>query len=123
MNVVGIKLERVSPMIPAGGILGALLPLFALAGLIACIGDFGAPGLEKAIVAVGMFAAGALMSRSLPIWREAREGELERLAVLHEGSPASPWLRMARQAGWPRTIALFLAVCTVLSVVATLLPK
>ena len=118
MTVLGQKLESVSPMLPAGGVFGALLPLLGLAGLAACLGDFGAPEFEKFIVAIGMFSAGVLMSRSLPVWREAKAGELELLAVLRDGSPAAYWVRLAARLGFTKTIIAFLTVCALVAVFA-----
>ncbi len=119
MTVLGQKLESVSPMLPTGGVFGALLPLLGLVGLVACFGDFGAPELEKFIVAIGMFSAGVLMSRSLPVWREAKAGELESLAVLRGGSPAAYWVRLAARLGFAKTIIAFLTVCALLAALAT----
>lgn len=123
MNLLGTKLESVTTMVPGGGVVGALLPLLAMVGWVACIGEFGMPGLEKAIVAVGMFASGVLYSRVLPVWREARSGELERLAVLRDSGPAGVWFKMAKAIGWGKAIAIFLSICAVLAMIAVALPK
>lgn len=120
MKAFGTRLEAVSAMVPAGGWVSALLPVLALVGLAAAVGDYGAPGLEKAIVGIGMFAAGVLMGRSLPVWREATEGELTRLVLLRESSPAAPWFRMAKTIGWPGAIAVFATLCAILVVVGQL---
>ena len=53
MKAFGTRLEVVSAMVPAGGWVSALLPVLALVGLAAAVGDYGAPGLEKAIVGLG----------------------------------------------------------------------
>ena len=75
MKMLGIRLESVSSLLPSGGALSALLPILGLVGLITAISDFGAPGIEKVVVAIGMFAAGVLMARSIPVWREAKPGD------------------------------------------------
>lgn len=120
MKVIGNRLEETSTLLPTGGILGAMLPFLGLLGFIAAVADFGMPGLEKAVVAIGMFAAGVLMARSLPVWREARPGEIERLQLLREKSPAAPWIRMLRVFGWVRTVIIFLGLCVVLAFVGKL---
>jgi len=117
MKALGTRLDAVSRMVPSGGWLSALLPVLALVGLAAAAGDYGMPGLEKAIVAIGMLAAGVLLARALPVWREASTDELSRLQRLRDSGPAAPWLRMAKAIGSPTTIAVFAAVCAILVVV------
>lgn len=117
MKAFGTRLEVVSAMVPAGGWMSALLPVLALVGLAAAVGDYGVPGLEKAIVGLGMFAAGVLKARSLPVWREATEDELARHQLLRESSPAAPWLCLAKTIGWPGAIVVFAALCAILAAV------
>jgi hypothetical protein len=119
MRLLGNRLEQTSAMVPAGGVLSASLPILALAGMAAAIGDFGMPGLEKALVAIGMFAAGVLMSRFLPVWREAKPNELERLQRLRSSSPAVPWIRMVKRFGLTKTLAIFLGLCAFLALLGT----
>lgn len=117
MKLLGARLDTSFSMVPAGGLASLLLPVLALAGLVAGVGDFGAPGLEKAITGFGMFAAGVMFARSLPVWREASERERALEAILRENSPASPWLRLAKQIGWPKAVALFVGLCAVLALI------
>lgn len=121
MKLFGSRLSSTSSMIPSAGIFGALLPILGLVALAVCAADFGAPGIEKAIVAVGAFAGGVLMSRSLPVWRRARQGELRRLDKARESSPFNPWLRVASRVGWLKAVALFLCVCGALALLASIL--
>lgn len=104
-------------MVPAGGLASLLLPVLTLAGLVAAIGDFGAHSIEKALTGIGMFAAGVVFTRSLPVWREATEEERVREVIRRENSPAAPWLRLAKLIGWPKAAALFFGLCAVLALI------
>ncbi|OXR48053.1 hypothetical protein PuT2_14745 [Pusillimonas sp. T2] len=115
MKIIGNCLDEQINFLPAGGIFGPMLPILAALGFIAVAFDFGMPGLEKAIAAMGMFAAGVLMSTQLPVWREAEPGELERRRTLWKISPAAPWIRMAKTFGWSKAAILFFVLCAALT--------
>ena len=112
------RLEQTSTLLPSKGILGVALPILGLLGLVAATFDFGMPGLEKAIVWIGAFAAGVVLSRSLPVWRDAKPGELDRIQRMRELSPLAPWIRIATNFGWPHAIGLFVVICVVLAILA-----
>ncbi len=109
------RLDQSSALLPSRGIFGLALPILGLLGLVAAAFDFGMPGMEKAIAWIGAFAAGISMSRSLPVWRDAKPGELELMQKMRELSPFAPWLRITAKFGRPHAIGLFLAVCAVLA--------
>lgn len=118
MKVLGTKLSAVSSMLPVAGPFGVVLPLLAIVALVVAAVDLGMPGIEKALLAIGAFAAGVLFSRSLPIWRRAEPGELRLLAVAARFSPLHPWLRIVASVGWVKGTAIFLATCAALLLLA-----
>lgn len=99
--------------VPWGGLIGRLLPLFGIIGILAAAFDFGHPELEKIIVAIGMFSGGVVLSRDLPIWREAKPGEIERIQMVRKLNPVEPWIRMARNMGLLKAVILFVSLCVV----------
>lgn len=97
------------------------LPILGLLGLVAAAFDFSMPGLEKTIAWIGAFSAGVCLSRSLPVWRDAKPGELERIQRMRELSGFMPWIRILKNFGWPKAVGLFLAICVVLVVLETII--
>lgn len=58
-----------------------------------------------------MFAAGVLLGRFVPVWREATLDEHTRLQMALDSGPHAPWFQMAKQYGWSRMLAIFVLVC------------
>jgi hypothetical protein len=101
-------------MLPIAGVLSIVLVALALCGVITLALDISLGGLERPIIGFGMFAAGVLLGRFVPVWREATADEIGRLQVALDSGPHAPWLRMAKQYGWSPMLAVFTLVCTLL---------
>jgi hypothetical protein len=118
MKILGNRLEDSSSMVPDAGVFGYLLPIMTLIGFVLLAFDFGSPNFEKFLISVCAFSAGILFSRVLPVWREAKAEELERIKHLRQNGPAMVWVRLARQIGAWRALGMFVMICSILLIIA-----